>query len=142
LLEKKLKLKHEVLCVTPTKALTVKDSLIQRVNKSNSWNADLYVSLHHNCFNGQAHGSEVFALSKVGFLFAESIQNSLCGLGFWDRGAKTGEHLFVIKNTSAPAILIENFFVDSHRDCEMYLSLGPDKIANAIAKGINDVAFK
>jgi N-acetylmuramoyl-L-alanine amidase len=138
LIATKLRLKHEVLCVTPQKALSVRDSLNQRVNKSNTWGAELYISLHHNCFNSQAYGTEVFALSKIGFRYANFVQQQLTGLGFYDRTTKTGEHLYVIKNTSCPAILIETFFVDNEKDCKLYKILGAEKIADAIVKGIND----
>jgi N-acetylmuramoyl-L-alanine amidase len=134
----KLKQKHEVVCVTPKRALDVRDSLKQRIDKSNSWGANLYVSLHHNCYNGQAYGSETFALSKIGFKYGNSVQRQLKELGFVDRTTKAGEHLYVLKETYAPAILIEAFFIDSHRDCELYKYLGAEKIADAIVKGIND----
>jgi N-acetylmuramoyl-L-alanine amidase len=140
-LSKKLKERnHEVYLVGPSSALTVRDSLKVRCAKSNAWGADLFISIHNNCFNQKAFGTECFALSQKGYLFASAIHRRLVSLGFYGRGIKDGGHLFVIKHTNAPAVLVECFFVDSLRDCAIFDSLGPEKIAEAIAGGICEAA--
>jgi N-acetylmuramoyl-L-alanine amidase len=85
-------------------------------------------------------GSECFAVSEKGYLYAKSIQKQLVGLGFTDRGVKDGSHLYVVSNTQAPAVLVESFFVDSRSDCDRFDSLGIEKIAEAIFKGICEAA--
>jgi N-acetylmuramoyl-L-alanine amidase len=78
-------------------------------------------------------GSEVYAISQSGQRLAQKAQNALVGLGFKDRGVKDGSHLFVLKYTTAPAILIELFFVDSAADVALYAKLGARTIAEALA---------
>ena len=56
--------------------------------------------------------------------------------GFRNRGIKDGRNLYVVKNTTAKAILVELFFLDNYRDRKLYLELGADKIAQAIADAI------
>ena len=49
---------------------------------------------------------------------------------------KDGGNLYVVKKTYAKAILVELFFLDNYTDRKLYLELGPDKIAQAIAEAI------
>ena len=57
-------------------------------------------------------------------------------LGYRNRGIKDGRNLYVVKNTTAKAILVELFFLDNYKDRKLYLELGADKIAQAIADAI------
>jgi hypothetical protein len=57
-------------------------------------------------------------------------------LGFKSRGVKQGDHLFVLKYTQAPAILIELFFIDSKADVELYKKIGDMGMVTAIASAI------
>ena len=57
-------------------------------------------------------------------------------LGFRNRGIKDGRSLYVVKNTTAKAILVELFFLDNYTDRKLYLDLGADKVAQAIADAI------
>lgn len=67
---------------------------------------------------------------------AKRICANLSSLGFRNRGIKDGRNLYVVKNTTAKAILIELFFLDNYTDRKRYLELGADKIATAIAEAI------
>jgi len=126
-----IRLGHQVFAVRPNSAESVTHSLQQRVSKSNQLNADLFISVHFNAFNGKANGSEVFAASPSGREYANSIKYNLAELGFFDRGVKDGSHLYVIKNTIAPAILVECCFCDSAIDMKFF---NAEAIAQAIAK--------
>jgi N-acetylmuramoyl-L-alanine amidase len=61
------------------------------------------------------------------------VLREIVALGFNSRGVKNGAHLYVIRNTSAPAILVECCFCDSRRDMDLF---DPEKMANAIVKGL------
>lgn len=124
---------HEVVNCTPTKAANVSDSLRQRVRRANTEKVALYVSIHFNAFNWNAHGAEVFAISAIGKAYAACVLEEICKLGFTNRGVKNGSNLYVVKNTVAPAILIECCFCDSKRDMELY---DAEKMAAAIVKGL------
>lgn len=125
-----VRLGHQVFLVRPQSANSVKHSLQQRVEMSDRLNADLFISVHFNCFNGKANGSEVFAASNRGRQYAQTIQNNLVELGFFNRGVKDGSHLYVIKNTIAPAILVECCFCDSAIDMDLF---NAEAVAIAIA---------
>ena len=47
-----------------------------------------------------------------------------------------GSHLYVVKNTKAPAILVELFFLDNKTDQTLYNKVGYAAIAKAIADAI------
>lgn len=127
------KLGHEVIEVRPTSATSLSNSLVQRVQKANNNNVDLYVSIHANAGGGK--GTEVYTYRGNEVTQARNVLNNLVSLGFVNRGIK-GNNLFVINNTKAPAILIEICFIDTKSDVDLYNSLGAEKIADGIVKGI------
>ncbi len=124
---------HSAVDCTPSWATSVLDSLRKRVNAANSSRVDIYVSIHFNAFNGRANGSEVYATSSAGSRLARPVLESIVSLGFYNRGVKNGSHLYVLKNTYMPAILVECCFIDSRRDMELF---NPELMANAIVKGL------
>lgn len=123
---------HSVVNCTPTTATTVGESLRKRVNKANDNHVDVFVSIHFNAFNGQANGTEVFAISNVSKAIAKSVLNEIIKLGFKNRGVKSTP-FFVIKNTSMPAILVECCFCDSTADMARF---DANQMAEAIKDGL------
>ena len=123
---------HSTVNCLPESALTVYDSLAQRVSRANRSNANVFVSIHFNAFNGRAYGSEVYALSRVGKGIAREVLEEICMLGYYNRGVKTGNY-YVLKNTKMPAILIEVGFVDNKGDMALY---DKNRVAKAICKGL------
>ena len=75
-------------------------------------------------------------MSQAGNELAQKVLNELVNLGYTNRGVKDGSGLYVIKHSSPVSILVEICFVDTQSDANLYNSLGADKIANAIVKGI------
>ncbi|MEH2325166.1 MAG: N-acetylmuramoyl-L-alanine amidase [Nostoc sp.] len=124
---------NEVVVCKPSSASTVRDSLSKRCATANASKVDIYVSIHFNCFNAQANGTEVFATSDTGIKIAKPVLDEIVKLGFFNRGIKSGSHLFVLKNTDMPAILVECCFVDSQKDMNLF---NPEAMANAIVKGL------
>ena len=97
----------------------------------------MFVSIHHNACPG-GYGAEVLCIknnyqdglsTKVG----EAILNELASIGLKNRGVKDRRDLYVINNTSMPALIVECAFVDSSLDMANY---NPEKTAAAIYKGI------
>jgi N-acetylmuramoyl-L-alanine amidase len=127
---------HTVINCTPSTANAVGDSLRQRVNKANSNNVDVFVSIHFNAFNRIAHGTEVFAVSSTGIRIAQKVLNKIVSYGFFNRGVKDGSHLFVVRNTTMPAILVECCFCDSSQDMNLYSTVTADGMAQAIVDGL------
>ena len=122
---------------TPNTAKSLNDSLYQRVITANNCGATLFVSIHHNACPG-GYGSEVLCIkgnyqgglsTKVG----EAILKELAALGLRNRGVNDRRDLYVINNTSMPALIVECAFIDSSSDMANY---NPEKSAAAIYKGI------
>ena len=122
---------------TPNTAKSLNDSLYQRVITANNCGATLFVSIHHNACPG-GYGAEVLCIknnyqdglsTKVG----EAILKELASLGLRNRGVKDRRDLYVINNTSMPALIVECAFVDSSFYMENY---NPEKAAATIYKGI------
>ena len=117
---------------------TVASSLNERVRLSNSWGADLFVSIHCNSFNQTARGTETLIYSKGSYAqeVAQRVQNSIVSnLGTTDRGVRTRSELEVLKNTTTPAILIELAFIDNESDSWL-LKTRQEDFAKAIFEGI------
>jgi N-acetylmuramoyl-L-alanine amidase len=129
---------QRVIMCRPKVANSVTDSLNRRVSTANQGGADLYISLHCNAFKAtdKPMGVEVFAIGAKGREIAARVEHNLSAQGQKSRGVKDGSHLFVLKYTQAPAILVELFFVDSEADVELYKSIGPVGLATAIAGAV------
>jgi N-acetylmuramoyl-L-alanine amidase len=123
----------KVIECNPSQATTVSESLASRCAKANKNNVNLFCSLHFNAFNGRASGTEVFAISPVGRNIARCVLDSIVNLGFTNRGVKDGSHLYVIRNTLMPAILVEFAFCDSKKDMDIY---DAPKVAEAFVDGL------
>jgi N-acetylmuramoyl-L-alanine amidase len=124
---------HKIIDVLPKSAKSVSHSLEQRCEKANKSKADVYVSIHFNCFDGNAHGSEVYAMSSAGKNIAERVLAEIVKLGFRNRGIRDGGKFYVVKNTAMPAVLIECCFCDSKIDMKLFSA---DSMAVAIAEGL------
>ncbi|HSH52944.1 MAG TPA: N-acetylmuramoyl-L-alanine amidase, partial [Bacteroidales bacterium] len=93
-------------------------------------NGRLDVSVHFNSFNGNANGVEVLYFDQQGLASKMSEAIAKAG-GFNNRGAKQRTDLYFLKNTDAPAILIEVCFIDNANDMEKYRT-NFDTIVNSI----------
>lgn len=115
---------------------TVNESLNLRVRMSNDFNPDYFVSIHCNAFNGNAFGTESFSFARgtQGERLAQRIHSQLVGLGLRDRGVKQADFA-VLRNTTAPAVLVELAFIDNANDNKV-LRNRQFELAEAVTKGI------
>ncbi|MDM8313542.1 N-acetylmuramoyl-L-alanine amidase [Clostridium cadaveris] len=123
----------EALSVRPSSATSLGNSLSQRCTASNNFNPDIFVSLHANAGGGR--GVEIYTYGGKNLEAAQRILDNIVALGFRNRGIKDGSKLYVIRNTIAPAMLIEICFVDTD-DVDIYNKVGANAIADAIVKGL------
>lgn len=145
---------HEVYDCTVNDGTSQGDVLRRIVEKSNSRTVDLDISIHFNSGrndyvgDGSIGGTEVLLYNiaesnKVAIQYGKAIVESIAGLGFRIRDdaipdhVKTDSQLYVLKNTKAPAVLIECCFVDDKDDADLY---DADKMAQAIADGVLAIA--
>jgi N-acetylmuramoyl-L-alanine amidase len=110
--------------VAPTDADT---SLSQRVKTANNAKADLYVSVHANANTGNWGswgGIETYTYNKGESLRIGKVIHKylLQGTQLRDRGVKDGSWLYVIKNTSMPAVLVEAGFMDNLYEARLLMS--------------------
>ena len=114
------------------------NGLQQICDDANAFDADLFVSVHCNAFDGNAHGTEtLFSGSNESRRLAIAIQNQLVNnLHTADRGIKYSD-AYVIKYTNMPAVLVETAFIDNADDVKLLIAR-EDDFARAIACGITD----
>lgn len=107
---------HTVIKCYKDSCSSLNDSLSYRTNTVNNNNVDLYVSIHFNCYNGSAYGTEVFTYWGKELQQARAVLNNICPLGYTNRGLKDDSILYVLKHTKAKAMLIECCFCDNAGD--------------------------
>ena len=108
-------------------------SLSARSDFENNNAYDYFISFHRNAFNKKAHGVETFTYlhsSKKANELATKVQNNLVALGFTNRGTKEA-NFHVLRETKAPAILVEMGFIDNLEDNKIF-----DSKRNEIVKAI------
>lgn len=116
------------------------NELYEITDASNSWGADLFVSLHCNAaVNRSARGTETFCYGAgEGESLAYCIQQQIVdSLGTVDRGVKYSKGLYVLRYTECPAVLVETAFISNPED-ETLLRDRMDDFARAIARGVTD----
>lgn len=132
---------HAVYDCTCEDGTSQSDVLKKIVAACNARKADLDISIHFNSGSGDCSGdgkttgTEAYVYNKEGkaAAYAENICRSISGSGFRNRGVKEGKNLYFLKNTVAPAVLVECCFVDDRDDAQRYDYLG---MAGAIVYGI------
>ena len=132
---------HTVYDCTVDDAAGVSANLREIVAKCNARDVDLDISVHFNsgvgdlAGNGKTTGTEVYVYSPSSEArpHAEKVCQAIAGLGFRNRGVKYSKGLYVLKNTKAPAMLIECCFVDDRDDVQLY---DCQQMAEAIVFGI------
>lgn len=131
---------HNVL-LTRTKNINT-DGLAFRADMANEQPADLFVSLHCNSAeSAAANGTEVYHYpgSSQGAALADCIRRRIvAGMATTDRGTKEA-NFQVLRETNAPAVLVETAFISSPSDRLKLASL-PGRVGFAIAiyQGLQD----
>ena len=122
------------------------NDLADRVAIANAQNLDLFVSLHLNAFKETIDGMGVetyiwngsWADKESNRATAKRVNDKLVkNIGWKNRGVKEANY-YVLKNTVAPAILVELGFCDSKRDMELW---DTTKIAKSLFEGITNTAY-
>ena len=119
------------------------DPLSEEVKECNAFAPDLAVEIHNNAGGGD--GIEVFHSINggTGKILAENIIVEVKKIGQNSRGTKTrknssgGDYYGWIRNTDAPAVIVECAFVDNKTDIQI-IDTKDEQIAMgvAIAKGV------
>jgi len=107
---------------------------------------DFIICLHCNAYNTKATGTEVlfYHRSKKGKKFAKILDKNLVNaLALTDRGikAKTTEDRggYLLKQTNAPCLISEPFFIDNNNDLEVAESKRTE-LVDAYVRSIQKIA--
>ena len=144
---------HTVYDCTVNDGINKQDVLKKIVSKCNAHDADLDVSIHFNAGandkkgNGVTTGTEVYIYngSSKAKPYAQGIARSISALGYKLRDdavkddVKNASYLYVLKNTKAPALLVECCFVDDADDVGLY---SVHSMASAIVRGITGQVYE
>lgn len=110
----------------------------QMVRDSNSKKPDIHFAIHSNALNTKVRGCEIFAYAPGGkgeklarAVYTEMEPMTPTG----DRGVKFSKELYELRETTAPAALVEVAFHDNPQDAEWIMG-NIEKIGAAITKGI------
>lgn len=136
-------LKRHGVEVKLSRAKDENDTLSEEIKECNAFSPDLAVDIHCNACGGD--GAEAFyhyggGKSKT---LAENILSEIVKTGQNSRGAKIRknsqgkDYYGFIRETSAPAVIVECAFVDNAQDLKILATEGDrQKVGQAIAKGI------
>ena len=120
------------------------DTVMQEVAECNAYAPDLAVDVHNN--SGGGDGFEVFHTihGGTGKTLAQNIEKHVKAIGQNSRGVKTregknGDYYAFIRDTVAPAVIVEGVFVDTKADAAQADTLAEQQAFGvAYAKGILD----
>ena len=134
---------HTVINCTVDKS---SNDLYDRVRKANAQKLDLFVSLHLNAFKSTTSEMGVethiyngnYSGKEANRRYAQAIQTALVQDVKWiDRKVKES-NFYVLRETVAPAVLVELGFCDSQGDMNKW---NTEKIAAALFRGITGTAY-
>jgi len=116
-------------------------SLKERSELSNNSECDMFVSIHCNSIeNGAINGTQVYfhPASENGTVLADNIYKNIVDMtGLAPKETQNGAHLYVIRTTTSPAVLVETAFISNESDRNYLISKeGQNTLAEAIYKGI------
>ncbi|EGT4048686.1 N-acetylmuramoyl-L-alanine amidase [Clostridioides difficile] len=111
--------------------------LVEQCKIANRQNVDVAIQIHFNADHTTLDkmGTETIYKTNNGKVYADRVNTKLATV-FKNRGAKSDVRgLYWLRNTKAPAILIEVCFVDSKADTDYYIK-NKNTVAKLIAEGI------
>lgn len=132
---------HTVYDCTVDDGQNAADVLHKIVEKCNAHDVDIDISIHHNAsttkdFDGDGKtmgtGCYIYPNSKMKQV-ANKIMVALSTLGFRQWGVYESANLYVLRNTKAPAVLVECCFVDDADDMNLWNDC---EIAAAIMRAV------
>lgn len=115
--------------ITVENALNATDVLQKLAKRENEFLKKINISLHLNCFNRTACGTEV--LFKVKKPHSSKYFSAMKKIGIKKRGNIKRDDLYIMNAFNAPTFLIELGFCDNVKDCKA-LSIDIEKVASAV----------
>lgn len=129
---------HKVINCTVDKS---NNDLADRCALANKQHLDIFISLHLNAYKKVENpmGVEVYTVanSSLSTKAQVMLKELVAATGWKSRGCKTANY-YVLKNTKAPAMLLELGFCDSKADMDAW---NTENIARAIFKGLTGETY-
>ncbi len=99
-------------------------SLRQRTNEANQWNADYFLSIHCNAFNGEARGYEDYIHNSLSdssqtAQYRDIMHQHITALNRLSNRGKKKANFHVLRETKMSALLTENGFIDHSQDAAL-----------------------
>ncbi|GAB3064555.1 N-acetylmuramoyl-L-alanine amidase [Virgibacillus ainsalahensis] len=96
-------------------------SLNQRTNEANAWNADYFLSIHCNSFNGSAQGYEDYIYSGLSdssqtAKYRNILHGEIMDVNELRNRGKKKANFHVLRESTMSALLTENGFIDHSGD--------------------------
>ncbi|UTR11815.1 peptidoglycan-binding protein [Evansella sp. LMS18] len=134
-------LENQGATVIMTRSTDVFLTLSQRASLANNSNADVFVSVHANAFNGSANGTETFWNSRYQAANSEKLAHTLQNATVQKMGTNYRRvdqaNYTVISSTRIPSALLEVGFMDHSGDAaKLRQSSYRDRSAEAIVEGL------
>lgn len=119
------------------------DPLTEEIKECNNYKPDLCIDIHNNAGGGDGFEVYYHYLGGKSKELAQNIEKEIIAIGQNSRGCKiklnsTGvDYYGFIRQTNAPAVIVEGFFVDNHEDAKIGDNIEKQrKLGMAYAKGI------
>ncbi|MFB4162949.1 N-acetylmuramoyl-L-alanine amidase [Alteribacillus sp. JSM 102045] len=96
-------------------------SLSQRTNDANQWDADYFLSIHCNAYNGQARGYEDYIHNSLSdssrtAQIRDSMHRHIVSMNRLSNRGKKKANFHVLRESRMPALLTEIGFIDNSSD--------------------------
>lgn len=119
---------------------TIRESLQERVQQANEWNADYFLSIHANANdNENIQGAEVYLYANDAKQerFARDVLDGMNDVtAIKDNGVRINPSLYVLRNTRMPAMLIELGYLTNAEDLQKLMN-EPMAFSQGIYVGMN-----
>ncbi|GAE33701.1 N-acetylmuramoyl-L-alanine amidase family protein [Halalkalibacter akibai] len=122
-------------------------SLSDRSSDANNWGADYFLSIHINGFDGSAQGYEDYIYSGLSdssqtAQYRDIMHEEITSVNELSNRGKQKANFHVLRETSMPALLTENGFIDNTNDAEKmqdsnWLQTVAEGHVNGLARAFN-----
>lgn len=116
LLACKAELERHGVEVIASRVVDENDDVYEEVREANASGAEIAVSFHANAGGGDGFEAFYYVGSSKGEKLAKLTEKYVKELGQNSRGVKSGNHLYFVRKTDMPAVLVESFFMDNEKD--------------------------
>ena len=135
-------LRHGV-SVMMSRTTNENDTLTEEIRECNTFDPDLAIDIHNNAGGGDGAEAYYYTGGGTSKTLAENVLAAITKIGQNSRGAKPNiingikEYFGFIRETNAPAIIVECAFVDNKTDMQIIDTVAEQQAMGvAVAKGI------